>query len=217
MTVAKANTFEQLAADAADRIAAAAKAGEQLTFLPDEPVEGGTRAPRGAGRATSQLRKWAAAKGYRMPEDVLTEIAGMASTEDAFVTALARTELVLAWAQAGALGYSAAPVAPSMVQRLATFQFVFTAQLRAAEALVGYGLAKVTPDVLIAAPVQLVMMGSGSDRSPERARDVTPRPGQIAPPPMPGSAPYEIQLNQGLAIRQDPHSDADIRTEGPSL
>ena len=123
-----------------------------------------------------------------MPEDVLTEMAGMVSTEDAFLTALARSEQVLAWAQAGATGYKGAPVAPSMGQRLAAFQFVYTAQLRAAEALVGYGLAKITPDV---APPMLVPVWVAAPRAQDpgrpgdQARDITPKPGRIGPPPMP--------------------------------
>lgn len=206
--------FDELARDAAERIEAAKAAGEQLTFLPDEPAPGDSaRAKRGKGKATSQLRDWCAAKGLRMPEDVLIEMAGMASSEDVFLTAMARTEQLLAWAQAGATGYKAAPVAPSMAQRLAAFQFVFTAQLRAAEALLPYGLGKVTPDVVAVAPVQIVMPGAAAPqqapRGPDAARDVTPRPGRISPPPM----PHQIQQNQTLSETQPQAADASRRTE----
>jgi len=209
--------FDELARDAAERIEAAKAAGEQLTFLPDEPSPGDSaRAKRGKGKATSQLRDWCAAKGLRMPEDVLIEMAGMASSEDVFLTAMARTEHLLAWAQDGATGYKGAPVAPSMAQRLAAFQFVFTAQLRAAEALLPYGLGKVTPDVVAPLAVQVVMPGAAAPqqapRGPDAARDVTPRPGRIAPPPM----PYEIMQNQQVSETGPQNSDAVIRTDEAS-
>lgn len=206
--------FDELARDAAERIEAAKAAGEQFTFLPDEPAPGDTaKAKRGKGKATSMLRDWCAARGLRMPEDVLIEMAGMASTEDAFVTAMARTEQLLAWAQGGATGYKGAPVAPSMAQRLDAFKFVFTASLRAAEALLPYGLGKVTPDVVAPVAVQVVMPGAAAPqpapRGPETARDVTPRPGRIAPPPM----PHQIEQNQQLSGSQIPVADGKARTE----
>lgn len=208
--------FDELAKDAAERIEEARAAGEQLTFLPDEPRPADSeRAKRGKGKATSQLRDWCAARGLRMPEDVLVEMAGMASSDDAFVTAMARTELLLAWAQEGATGYKGSPIQPSMAQRLATFQFVFTAQLRALDALLPYGLAKVTPDVAAAAPVQVFVAPGGSasvQQGPDQARDVTPKPSRLAPPPL----PHEIQRNQGLAQGVQGASDSADRTEGAS-
>jgi hypothetical protein len=144
---------------------------------------------------------------------VLVEMAGLASREDAFLTAMARTEQVLAWAQAGATGYTGAPVAPTMAQRRAAFEFVFTAQLRAAEALLPYGLGKVTPDAAPQAPVQVVVMGGAAVQAgPDQARDVTPQARRVAPPPM----PQRVEQNQGLSGSAAPHSDAAIRTEGPS-
>jgi hypothetical protein len=101
----KGTQFAELAAQAARNIEVARSAGEQMSFLidplPAPPSEGG-RPPRGKGKVTSQLRDWCAAKGYRMPEDVLIQMAGMASTEDVFLWAMQRTEQVLAWAEAGA-------------------------------------------------------------------------------------------------------------------
>jgi hypothetical protein len=211
----KGTQFDDLARQAAQRIEDARAAGEQLTFMPDEPAPGSGRPARGRGKATSQLRDWCAAKGYRMPEDVLIEMAGMASTEDAFLTALARTEQVLAWAEAGATGYKGAPVKPSMGQRLAAFQFVFTAQLRAAEALVGYGLGKVTPDVVAAPPVQVFVaapQGQAAVRAGDQARDITPQPSRIGPPPMPA----QVQRNQGVSEAAPVQSDSASRTEGTS-
>lgn len=210
----KGSKFDDLARAAAERIEEARAAGEQLTFMPDEPAPGAARPARGKGKATSQLRDWCAAKGLRMPEDVLIEMAGMASTEDAFLTALARTEQVLAWAEAGATGYKGAPVKPSMGRRLAAFQFVYTAQLRAAEALVGYGLGKVTPDVVAPPPVQVFVAAPRGEapavRAGDQARDVTPKPGRIGPPPM----PLAPQRNQGLSAAPAVQSDSASRTEG---
>ena len=216
--------FDELARDAAERIEAAREAGEQLTFLPDEPAPGDSaRAKRGKGKATSQLRDWCAAKGLRMPEDVLIEMAGMASSEDAFLTAMARTEHLLAWAEAGARQTATGvrdgvlvtidlDTSATMAQRLAAFQFVFTAQLRAAEALLPYGLGKVTPDVVQPVAVQVVMPGAAAPqapRGPDAARDVTPRPGQIAPPPM----PHQMLQNQQVSQPAPQPADAARRTE----
>jgi len=211
----KGSQFDDLARKAATRIEEAKAAGEQLTFLPDEPGPGaaGGRAPRGKGKVTSQLRDWCAAKGLRLPEDVLIEMAGMASTEDAFLTAMARTEQVLAWAEAGATGYKGAPVKPSMGQRLAAFQFVYTAQLRAAEALLPYGLGKVTPDAPVLMPVPVYVAapgGQAAGRAGDQARDITPQPGRIGPPPM----PVAPQRNQALSENERDQSDAASRTEG---
>lgn len=212
--MAKVNSFEQDAAAMAERIQAARDAGEQLTFLPDEAAPGDSdRAKRGKGKATSELRNWLAARGMRLPEDVLTEMAGMASSADAFLTAMARTEQVLAWAEAGATGYKASPAAPSMAQRLGTFQFIFTAQLRAAEALLPYGLAKVTPDQGNTVVNQIILPGVAAPAdAPRQARDITPTPRRMAPPPM----PQHIQQNQGLGESDLQHSDAGIRTQGAS-
>lgn len=211
--MAKPNSsFEELARDAGKRIEDARAAGEQLTFLPDEPQpDESERAKRGKGKATSQLRDWCASRGLRMPEDVLIEMAGMASTEDAFLTAMARTEQLLAWAQAGAVGRKGAPVEPSTSLRLATFQFVYTAQLRAVEALLPYGLGKVTPDPApqVTVPIHLHAPAPVAVRPGDLARDVTPQPRRFGPPPM----PHQIQQNQEVAAHPVAASAAKDRTE----
>lgn len=224
--MAKPNSlFEAEARDAADRIEAAKAAGAQLTFLPDEPgADGAGRPARGKGKATSQMREWLASKGFRMPEDVLAEMAGLTSREDVFLTAMATTERVLGWAESGGrqVGYVQKDGVlhereldnrATTGQRLATFQFVFTACLRAAEALLPYGLAKVTPEDAPAAPVQVnVYSGSApaqAPRGPDQARDVTPQARRIAPPPMPG----EIVQHQGLAGSPVGDADGKVRTE----
>ncbi len=230
--MARVNSFEQLAADAAQNIEDARKAGQQLTFLPDEPAPGDSdRAKRGKGKATSQLRDWCAARGFRMPEDVLVEMAGMATGDDAFIAALARTEQVLAWATAGArkVGYvfdrdlgglreQELDTSATMAQRLAAFQFVFTAQLRAVEAMLPYGLAKLSGDPAPVNVTQIIMPGPQSapqpaaPRGPDQARDVTPQARRIGPPPM----PHEIQQNQHVAQQPDDAADGARRTDGAS-
>lgn len=211
--MAKANSFEELVADAADRVDAARAMGQQLVLLPDEAAAGAAtpaKAVRGEGKAQSQLRKWAASRGFRMPEDVLAEIAGMASREDVFTWAMARAEQMLAWAESGDTGGRTA----SLTMRVEAFRLIYTAAIRAAEAALPYGLAKVTPDVGTSITNTIVMPGAMAPAAPADraagARDVTPQPRRMAPPPM----PHEMQQNQGLGVAQDPHSDGATRTEG---
>ena len=66
--MAKGSNFDDLARDAVARIEKAREAGEQLTFLPDEPAPAasGDRAKRGKGKATSMLREFLAARGMRL-------------------------------------------------------------------------------------------------------------------------------------------------------
>lgn len=205
--------FEELARDAAENVQAAREAGEQLMLLPDEPATGESeRAKRGKGKATSQLREFLAARGLRMPEDVLVEMAGMASGEDAFLTAMARAEQVLLWAQEGAVGSQGAPSAPSMAKRLETFQFIFTAQLRALDALLPYGLAKVTPDVqpTVVVPVVVPAAPSQGIEQGRPMRDITPaQPGRMVPM---GLA-MQIQQNQQVSATVSRQSDSESRTE----
>ena len=213
----KGSQFDDLARAAALRIEEARDAGHQLTFLPDEPEPGAVaaRAPRGKGKITSQLRDWCAARGFRMPEDVLIDMACMASTEDVFLTVMARTEQLLAWGEDGATAYKGAPAKASLGQRLEAFKFVYTAALRAAEAMLPYVAPKVTPD--LAPPVLVPVMvaaprGEGPARPGDQARDVTPKPGRIGPPPMPA----RVQGNQGVSEGAAVQSDGASRTEGTS-
>jgi len=206
------SSAEEVARDAAARIDRAREAGEQLTFLPDEAQPGeAAKAGRGRGKATSMLRDWLAARGMRLPEDQLAAMAGLASGDDVFTHAMVEAERLLIWAQEGATGYKGAPVAPSMAQRLDTFKFCYTAALRAAEALLPYGLAKVTPDAGTTQVVQVVVAGAqAAQPGPDQARDITPKSRRVGPPPM----PWEIQQNQGLADGDSAASDVSDRTEG---
>lgn len=202
------NQFETLARDAAERIDAARDAGQQLALLPDELEQAPSdRPPRGKGKVNSQLREWLATKGYRMPEDVLAEMAALATSDDVFTWAMARAEQMLAWAQSGAVGVKGQPAVQTMTQRIEAFRLVYMAALRAAEAAMPYGAAKVTPDVSVTQNTTVVVPAAPSGRADPgaTARDVTPRPGgRMAPPPLPG----EMQRNQWLDEDQSGGSDA---------
>ena len=226
----KGSQFEDLAAQAARNIDVARAAGEQLSLLPETgPVAvqaEGQRPPRGKGKITSQLRDWCAAKGYRMPEDQLIQIAGMASTEDVFLFAMQRTEQVLAWAEAGArqtaqvirdgaLIEVTLDTSATMAQRVTLFTTIYAAAVKAADSLLPYGLGKVTPDTAPAVLVPVMVAaprGEAPVRAGDQARDITPKPGRIGPPPMPG----QVQRNQGLSEAAPVQLDVDSRTEGPS-
>lgn len=216
----KGTKFEDLAREAAKNIETAQKAGEQLSFLaaPDDdaalPVADGARAPRGKGKSTSMLRDWLAAKGMRLPEQVLAEIAGLTDRDDVFLYVMRRAEQVLAWAEAGATPAKGAPGKATLSQQLQTFQVIFSGCIRAAEALLPYGLAKVTPEDAPQAAVQ-VFVAPGSQvtsspaRGPDQARDITPPMPRLAPPPL----PHEMQQNQSLAETPDRGADGKARTE----
>lgn len=212
------NKFEELARDAAQSIERSRELAEQLSLLPDEAPGAALvatddgKARRGPGKALNQMREWLAAKGYRLPEDVLAEMAGLASREDAVLTAMTQAERVLAWAGQNAINRKFVqgighvdidgPWRATPDQRLATFMQLYTIMLRAADALMPYGAPKVTPEVNAAVQVnQIVVAGHAAPPSTpaDGARDVTPKRGRIAPPPMPG----QVQGNQALSEDDD--------------
>jgi hypothetical protein len=216
------NQWEVDARAMAERIERAAELGQQLTFLPDEvPGEGdqgeGGAVGRPAGarnKASSQMRDWLAARGFRLPEEVLVQMAGLDAQEDAVLVAMARTERILAWAfdvgEDVPLPKGTARVA-TPAKRLEVFMQVFTIQLRAAEAMMPYGAAKASPDISVTQRTTIVMPGAAGPADPAAsARDVTPRSdGRMRPPPLPG----EMQRNQGVADAAPAMSDARGRTE----
>ena len=214
--------YQQLAAEAAERVERAHRAGEQLTFLGDEvPAKPGARDPdapkRGKGKALSQMREFLAAKGYRLPEQVLAELAGLNSGETVLAGAMREAEEMLLWARDGAAkqpkpGGGEREAKPTMAQRLAALQQVLAVRLRAADALLPYGLAKVSGDVNVQQATTIVMPGATapSPRPGEDARDITPRSARrMAPPPLPN----EIQQNQSLSDSAPENPDAKTRTE----
>lgn len=215
------NRFELMAREAAQSIDNSRELQRQLSLLPDETagaelVEDG-KAKRGPGKALNQMREFLAAKGYRLPEDVLAEMAGLASREDAIMTAMVQAERILAWAGDGArnLVYKAGvghvelegPWKPSPAQKRETFMQVYTLMLRAADALMPYGAPKVTPETVTHQQVNQIIVQGGASAAvnpADRARDVTPGGRRIAPPPMPGQS----QGNQAVSRDDTEGSDA---------
>lgn len=201
------NSFEVMARSAAERLDKVRAEGEQLSLLPDEPGRtvaeagaGQVGRPRGAkNKVSNQMREFLSASGYQMPEDMLAQMAGLATREDAILTAMQNAERVLAWAYDGATkkvkGKGEVPAGPSASARLATFLQLYTVQLRAADALLPYGAPKATPDVQVNQHVNVVVpvqQGQPGDT----ARVVSPAPGgRMAPPPLPS----ETVINQGLS------------------
>ena len=97
------NQFEAMARDAAQRVEDSRELHQQLSLLPDEAAKGGAVArSRGAGKAMSQMRRWLADRGLRMPEEVLSEMAGLDQGGDTLTATMADAERLLAWAEAAA-------------------------------------------------------------------------------------------------------------------
>ena len=221
------NSFEVMARDAAERLEKVHATGEQLTFLPDEAgsvvdaiEDRAPGRPKGAkGKVSNQMREWLASKGYQMPEDVLAQMAGLATSSDAVVTAMEKAELVLAWAYDGATtgkkGGGTKPQTPTGAQRLNTFMQLYTIQLRAADALLPYGAPKATPDVTTPPGIAVFMPSApATPADPAHgARDVTPQPPKISGRMMPADVAHEMQQKQQVSDPESEGSDMESRTE----
>ena len=204
------NNFAEMAKDMAERLDRQRAMGQQLALLPDEGGEGSAKAVRGQGKALNQMRAWLASKGMRLPEDVLAEMAGLTTREDAMLAAMADTERLLLWMFDGAVVPKGGVRAPTASMRGEMFKYLYATKLRAAEALLPYGLAKITADVQVTQAVQIVMPAAqGAPRGPDMARDVTPQARRMGPPPM----PTQTQQNQQVSDADFPASDATSRTE----
>lgn len=205
------NSFEAMARAAAERLDQARAAGEQLSLLPEpvEPDDDAGKVGRSKGKATNQMRDWLAAKGYRMPEDVIAQMAGLGSSQDAVLVAMERTELVLAWAFDGQTDKDGGAVKPTGGQRLAAFQQIYLAQLRAADALLPYGAPKASPDTVNQQVVQVVV--PAPDRAGS-ARDVTPATRRIGGKMVPADVAAEIEEKQRVNKAGSDGSDGGIRT-----
>lgn len=211
------NQWEVEAREMADRIERQREIGEQLTFLPDErpetESEGGAGRPKGAkNKASTQLRDWLAAQGLRMPEDVLTEIAGLRSRDDAITLAMSRAERILDWAFDGAHVPAKAAPKPTSAMRLDVFAQQYTIILRALEAVMPYTAAKATPDIALTQNVTQINVPAPSQaprRGGDDARDITAKPRRIGPPPM----PHEMQRKQQVTKPGSGSLDGEDRTE----
>ena len=226
---AKSAQAEQQAAAAAERIGRAREAGEQLSLLAPAAPEAASPAAQGEGERRgpgrplgsrnrakrAELRKLFAARGWAMPEDQLARLAGLdLGRGDLFTQAMARAEQLLAWAQDGAreeeddAGRKSVP-APTMGQRLSLALSLLGEMRRAQEALLPYGLAKVTPDQAAPPVTFITLPGAPAQGAPgDGARVVEGVSRRVeasdyAPPPLPA----EIERNQGLADDADPEDD----------
>lgn len=218
------NQYQELARDAADRLRRDRDLAEQLTLLPDEAPaaeeETAIGRPKGAkNKGSSQLRDWLAARGYRMPEDVIAEMAGLDARADAIELAMAKTERILAWAADGAAkervgsGDAAKTVewVPTGGQRLETFKTIFAIQLRAAEALLPYGTPKAAGNEAPAPITHIVLPGAPSRPDPaSSARDVTPATRSLEHMP---AWQRQIVENQQVSEADPDGSDGEARTE----
>jgi len=214
--------FQKLAREAAARIERQHQMGEQLSFLPDEDgaetvaqddEEGGkVGRPKGArNKVSSQMRDYLAARGLRMPEDVLAEIAGLTSREDAITLAMQQTERVLAWAFDGAHQSAMSSPKPTAAMRLEQFGRHYAMILRAAEAIMPYTATKATPDAVINDNRTLILPAAPSAPADPAAaaRDVSPRSDRRM---MPANVAWQIEQNQQLSPDASDGSDDGIRT-----
>jgi hypothetical protein len=212
---AKQALFEVKAREAAARLDGAASVGRQLSLLPAEaspadPAElerrGPGRPPGARNKRTSKLRQMLAARGFRMPEDVLAEVAGLSSRETAVELAMQRAEQVLLWAFPDAEA--------SGGQRLAVFLAVFKEQTSAAVAMLPYGLEKMTPDAgAQATATVLVMPGAGRPGDGARVIEGSAVPG-YGPPPLPMKVVQDQELADGAARGSDGASRTDGASDG---
>lgn len=215
------NQWQKMAAEAATRIDAAREAGEQLALLPDELPDRDDGAadgkavgrPKGAkNKVSTQMRDYLAARGCRLPEDVLIEVAGLNTRDDVVTLAMAQTERVLIWAHGGKpSGKDHAP--GTMAQRLDVFRQQYTMILRAAEALLPYMAPKATPDVNVNQNTTVIVpAGPSAARDPAgQARDVTPSADLRM---MPADVRAEMQQKQSLSEAENSSSDSETRTKG---
>lgn len=207
---AKSGLARREAARAAGGLERAREAAAQLSLLAageaeaEAPVAAGPKGGRPKGsknRVKSDLRKLMAARGHRMPEDVLAGLAGLDSRADPLELALARAEVLMDWA-GGPSGAEAA--AWKAGDRLAVAMQVLREMRQAGEALLPYGLAKVTPDqgggsaVFITLPAAQAAASGAVIEGAAR-----PEAGLYAPPPRLA----EIVRNQAVAEDADCASD----------
>lgn len=211
------NMMAEAAQEAAERVAEARQTGEQLGLFPEierqSLPEAESKRGRGKARGASQMRMWLIERGaQRMPEDVLAELAGLMDDRSMVERAMAEAEMMLAWAFQDAEVPKGGVTKPTARMRLDALASAIAAQVKAAEALMPYVAAKVTPDTGPQVQVtQIVTAGAPSEavQGGDRARDVTPKPARVGPPPM----PHQMQQNQGLSKVSDDPSDGQERTE----
>ena len=214
--------------EAEKRLAAAQATGQQLGLFAapaspadpaDLPAPAGPGRPKGSrNRRTSKLRQMLAARGYRMPEDVVGEMAGLGADVSQVELAMQRAEQVAAWLKGFPLGHDkagAAVGAGSTLSRsevLGLFHTILREQGDAAAALLPYGLERLTPESgPVVAPTVIMLPGGAQPGDQARVIEgrTADRASEIAPPPMPG----EVEGNQWLTDAPRAQSDGSGRTE----
>jgi hypothetical protein len=126
------------------------------------------------------------ARTLAIPPDDLDQIAASTTKDEQMPTRWPRPSACFSGRRMAQRDTRARRLRLRWPQRLDTFKFVYTAALRASEALLPYGLAKVTPDAGSTQIVQMVVAGGSRPQpSPDTARDVTPKARGVASPPMP--------------------------------
>lgn len=209
------NQFAEEAQEVAERLQRARDRGEQLVLPGDlapaaEPAKGA--GGRGPGKVKSQLREWLLARGFRAPEDVLAELAGLSQPEGLIVAAMRETEQILAWAFDGAEIPKGGVKAATARMRLDLFTTILATRMRAADALMPYVAPKISPDVVQQINATQIVMPAAPSAAVERgdqARDVTPQGRRIGPPPM----PWDMQQNQEVSEGDPEGSDGKARTK----
>lgn len=226
--------YEALAREAADRIDRDRHLAEQLTMLPDEPEpEDQGKGKRGKGKQLSQLREWLASKGYELPEEQIARMAGLSDGRDPIAGAMADAERIVAWAFDGKkvrveteelvecdLGdgkkkferlktWKLEDATPSASDFIAAFERCYASRQRAVEALLPYGLAKITPDAgdLPSIPAVLVPMAPSQVG---QMRDVTPVSTSRM---MPADVLHQIEQNQQVSDAEIERPTKESRTE----
>lgn len=217
------NSYETLARKADERLQKVRARGQQLQLLPDErgvPIEdvaqGTGGRPKGAkNKGSSELRKWLAAQGYRMPEDQLAQIAGLGSDDPAITRAMHQVEEVMAWAFDGVRDKYGVYREPTPEQKISLLTSFLAIMERSAAALLPYGTPKASPDVSVNQTTNVIMpaMPSQPDDPGRSARDITP---PAAHRMMPANVRHEIEQKQALSKSENRVSDDEIRTDEAS-
>lgn len=221
----KDNQWQETARKAAERIDRDRAAGVQLELLPDPaepslPVADSPAVGRPAGaknKGSSQLRRWLADQGLKMPEQQIAEIAGLAAGNlDALGTAMAQAERIIAWATDGTGELKGKNASQALIaMRIDLFKFLYGQLLRAADALMPYGTPKATPDVVERHQTTILVPMGGQPGDGARVIDGRSGPvpgGRMAPPPLPG----ESVENQRVSGSTDEGSDGDNSDGGAS-
>lgn len=205
---------------AAERLEAAEAVGQQLSPLaveasPADPAE--LPAPAGPGRPTgsrnrrtSQLRQMLAAKGMRMPEDVVAETAGLNARVSGAELVITRAEQVATWLRRFPVGTkegAAVGVGEQLTrgQMEGLFLAIYREQGDAAAALLPYGLERLTPDAAaVVAPTMIVLPQGG--QAGDQARVIDGSSSVIAPPPRPSEMQRIQQVSNATRVASDDRS-----------